>query len=94
MKHRGNEKINKISPLRKQKIRFKGTFNLKHEMHRMYCHAYTERQAWLTFCRRIAEKKDVRYGVITGYFDGSKDNFQITREEKCTIKQPSHGSEL
>lgn len=60
-----------------EKIRFKGWFNYGHELHVMYATAYSERQAWMHFCRRLAKKHDVHIAIVMGKFDGSEDNYAI-----------------
>lgn len=60
---------------------FKGWFNFSHELHVMYAQAYSERQAWMHFCRRIAKKHDVPLRMVMGHFDGSIDNYVIKKEE-------------
>ena len=64
------------------KIKFVGEFNFKHQMSIMYCAAYTERQAWLVFCRRIAKKHDIGLPHVMGLFDGSIGNYKIEKEKK------------
>ena len=66
----------------RHKIKWKGMFSFRCEMEMEYCFAYTEKQAWLTFCRRLSKKHDVSIGVVTGLFDGSHPNYHITHEEK------------
>ena len=46
----------------------------------LYAFAYSEKQAWLTFCRRIANEHGVRLGDVMSVFDGSKDNFRVEKE--------------
>jgi hypothetical protein len=64
-----------------EKIKWRGVFNYERQVYTLYGHAYTEKQAWLTFCRRLSDKHDVSIGIVTGLFDGSKSNFRITKEE-------------
>jgi hypothetical protein len=59
-----------------------GEFNYRRKMTVLYCHAYTERQAWLTFCRRLAAKDGVNAVSVMGLFDGSRDNYKITIEQE------------
>jgi hypothetical protein len=59
---------------------WKGVFNLNREIHVLYAHSYTERQAWVVMCRRLADKTGVRWSTVTNYFNGDKDNFVITKE--------------
>ncbi len=61
--------------------RYKGTFNYKRTVYLdEYCFAYTERQAWLHFCRRLAKRHNVPLAWVTGEFDGTKDNYNIIKE--------------
>ena len=66
--------------MEKIKDMWRGAFNLNHEVFIEYTYAYTKRQAWLVFCRRIAKKTGVHPSVTMSYFDGSKDNFSIQKE--------------
>ena len=59
---------------------FCGMFNFNHERYIEYSHAFTERQAWLVMCRRIAKKQGVIPSVVMNYFDGLTPNFSITKE--------------
>ncbi len=65
-----------------QKKCFKGIFNFARELHILYAYAHTERQAWLTFCRRLAGKHEVHLIHVMSMFDGLKDNFKITIEPR------------
>lgn len=59
---------------------YRGSFNLNHEVFAEYAYAYTERQAWAVFCRRIAKKTGVHPRVAMNHFNGEKDNHNITME--------------
>ena len=59
---------------------WRGAFNYSCSATVEYAYAYTERQAWLTFCRRLAKKHDVGLQTVMGLFDGSRHNFEITEE--------------
>ncbi len=65
---------------RKYKQLWRGAFNYPQTAKVMYAQAYTKKQAWLIFCRRLAEKDDVVPSVVMGLFDGSQDNFSIEIE--------------
>jgi hypothetical protein len=68
--------------MEKRKYRYKGTFNFQRQVYLdEYCYAYSERQAWLTFCRRLAKRHGVSLSWVTGYFDGETDNYKITKEQ-------------
>jgi hypothetical protein len=70
-----------VSGIKKRiKQHWYGIFNHQREVFFEYCYAYTERQAWLIFCRRIADKHGVKPIVVMNYFDGSKDNYKIILE--------------
>ena len=64
----------------KAKSLWRGAFNFQKSARVMYAYAFTERQAWMIFCRRIAEKDLVPVSVVMGTFDGSRDNYEITVE--------------
>jgi len=66
----------------KQKTLYRGAFNFHQTAKVLYAHAYTERQAWVIMCRRLAQKDGVLPSVVCGIFDGSRDNYQITIETK------------
>ena len=59
---------------------FRGAFNYRQSAVVLYSYAFTEKQAWLVFCRRLAKKHDVSLQTVMGLFDGKKDNYQITME--------------
>ena len=64
----------------KIKQHYRGVFNYALEVYILYCYAYSERQAWLSFCRQLSKKHNVPLSYVTGYFDGSKDNYLIEIE--------------
>ena len=65
----------------KLKSLFNGDFSYREKAYPgMKCHAYTERQAWFIFCRRLAKLHDVHVDYVLSLFDGSRDNFKITKE--------------
>lgn len=57
-----------------------GLFNYNGRMFVEYAYSYTEKQAKFVFCQRIAKKVGVHPGVVTNKFNGSIDNFKITKE--------------
>lgn len=59
---------------------FVGHFNFNLIVMTLRCYAYTERQAWLIFCRRIAKKQGVTKQMVMNKFDGSKENYRIDLE--------------
>jgi len=62
-------------------VKFVGTFNYQGQVHNMETEAATERQAWLNLCYGLAKQHGVQIGVMYNYFDGSRDNYHIKREE-------------
>lgn len=67
----------------KEKRLFKCWMNFSHELHVLYVAAYSERQAWMNACRRIAKKHDVSLGMVLGHFDGKTDNYVIKEEQQA-----------
>lgn len=65
------------------KTKYKGVFNLNHEIFILYAYAYSERQAWLNMCRRISKQHEVPLSYVTGEFDGRKDNYGISKEKEA-----------
>ena len=61
---------------------FTGTFNFHGETSVIYRYAKSERQAWSLMCRRLAKKHGVLPIVMTGYFNGEKNNYKVEREVK------------
>jgi hypothetical protein len=59
---------------------WKGMFNYNRELYILYCNAYSKRQAWVCFCHRLADKHGVRPQVVMNYFNGQRDNYEITIE--------------
>jgi hypothetical protein len=45
-----------------------------------YAYAYTQSQARVIMCRRLAKRHGVHPSVVLGLFDGSKDNYRIELE--------------
>lgn len=46
----------------------------------LYSKAVSERKAWVNMCKQIAEKDQVHVSHVMAAFDGSKDNYKITKE--------------
>jgi hypothetical protein len=63
---------------RKLKDLWRGVFSLNRQVMTMYAHAYTERQAWMIFCRRLASKHSINIHNVMNYFD--KKNYEINKE--------------
>jgi len=68
--------------IKKTKLLWQGIFNFNRELHILYGYAYTERQAWLEFCYRLADKHGVRPQNVMNLFDGTKDNYEIKEEKR------------
>jgi len=64
----------------KLKQLYRGVFNYHGKVFPLYAYAYTEKQAWLVFCRRIARKLGVPLRVVMHYFSGEKNNYDINIE--------------
>ena len=67
---------------KKSKVRYRGVFNMSHSVHILYCFAVSERKAYVNFCSQLAKKHGVEIVWVMAMFDGSKDNFSITVEER------------
>jgi len=59
---------------------WRGAFDFRNSAVVLYAYAYTQKQAWLVMCRRIARKHGVPMAAVMGLFDGSKNNYLITKE--------------
>lgn len=66
---------------KKNKILWKGLFNYRCGIERLYAYAYSKEQARLIMCQRLAKKHEVHQSVVLMMFDGKKDNL-IIEEEK------------
>lgn len=64
----------------KCKSLWRGCFNFRQSARIEYAYAFSERQAWVVMCRRIAKKDGVSPGMVMAIFDGSRDNYRITIE--------------
>ena len=64
-----------------QKIKYRGVFNMKHQVHILYTYATTERGAWRNFCKRLADKHLVDVYNVMNLFNGHHDNYSITIEK-------------
>ncbi len=63
-------------------ILYKCVFNYSHEMIVLYRAAYSGRQAKIYAMRQLAKDHGVSYSAVASIFDGSKPNFDITKEVK------------
>jgi len=66
----------------KDKKRYKGVFMFRAQLYTDYCAAYSKRQAWLHFCRRLVRKHGVNMINIMAMFNGSKDNYYIQEDNE------------
>ena len=78
------KKMQGESPLtgKKNKVLYKGYFNLSREIIIRRAYAYSDAQAKALMIRRIAKEKGlIGSGGLFKVFDGSKDNYSIEIEE-------------
>lgn len=68
----------------KIKNKYRGVFNYSRDVYVLYCFAYSKRNAWLIFCRRLAKMQGVIPSVVMNYFNGSTRNHEITVEMEIT----------
>jgi hypothetical protein len=62
-----------------EKIKYKGVFVFPSKVLILYTFAYSERQAWLRFCKRMAKMDGVHPSEVMALFkDG---NYTISKEE-------------
>lgn len=61
----------------KPKARWKGSFNLKHQVHILYCYAASERAAWRNMCHQLSKKHGVGVWHTMSLFRGQEDNYKI-----------------
>lgn len=45
----------------------------------MYAYAFTEKQAWMVFCKRVADKDGVSARQVMDYFSDS-EKYEISKE--------------
>lgn len=62
------------------KTLWKGLFSYNCGLERLYAYAYSKEQARVIMCRRLAKKHDVHPATVLRYFDGSRNNYDITVE--------------
>lgn len=58
---------------------WRGAFKVGHGVVILYAYAYTERQAWMVMCRRIAKHDGVPIGAVMDTAD-----YSITKEMEIT----------
>lgn len=76
---------------------YKGFFSFTTTVYVERCMAYTEKQAWLILCRRIAKKQGVSPQMVMSKFDGSHDNYSIHVEvifEEVDSEVDYHNSDV
>ena len=62
---------------------YKGIFNWVGESYTMYTHAISLDKAFLNFINQLNKKiKYTGKSTIIQYFDGTKDNYYITKEKE------------
>lgn len=71
-----------------EKPLWKGVFNFNREIHVLYAHSYSEKQAWAVMCRRLSNIHNVRWDTVTSYFNGETENYVITRELPDELDKP------
>jgi len=59
---------------------WRGSFNFHRQIEVLYCYAFSKKQAWAIFCRRLARKHDVPQGDVFNMFNDKVDNYDITKE--------------
>lgn len=64
----------------KNKHLWYGVFNGRRNVYYLYCYAYTEKQARVSFCRQIAKKQGVPEWMPLQYFSEGKGNYLIKLE--------------
>jgi hypothetical protein len=65
---------------RKVKNLWSGIFNGRRNVYYLYCHAYTEKQARISFCRQIAKRQGVPDWMTLQYFKEGMENYLIKLE--------------
>ena len=64
----------------KVKHLFKGIYQGRHKLFIERCYAYTEKQAYVILCRRIAKKQDVDPLLVMEYFLDHPDDYSVKLE--------------
>ena len=64
----------------KVKHLFKGIYQGRHKLFIERCMAYTEKQAYVILCRRIAKKQDVDPWLVMEYFRDRPDDYSVKLE--------------
>lgn len=64
----------------KLKHLWRGAFKFRRTASVLYAYAYTEKQAHLIMCRRIARRHNVPVSAVMELFDGAKKNYEIRME--------------
>ncbi|MFH2034136.1 MAG: hypothetical protein ABIJ26_05470 [Candidatus Margulisiibacteriota bacterium] len=57
-----------------------GYFQFRHKTYIERAHAYTKGQAYLIFCRRIAQKQGVDLWLVLEHFKASPDAYRVDLE--------------
>ena len=61
------------------KTLYKGMFQTRKRVFIERAYAYTEKQAWVLFVRRIAKKQGIKYLIVADWFK-DPENYAITPE--------------
>lgn len=72
--------------VRNPKIRWKGVFNFKHQVHILYCFATTEQAAWRNMCHQLSKKHGVAVWHTMNLFRGQEDNYTIEEVKDDQVK--------
>jgi len=59
---------------------FRGVFSYSCQLEREYAYAFSEKQARVIMCSRMAKRHDVHPSTVLRLFDGSRPNYEITVE--------------
>mgnify|MGYP001593508551 CR=1 FL=1 len=74
--------VMKSKPTARRRLLFTGLFNFGREVEKLWAYAYSGRQAKIYMMRQIAKKHSVIYSAVANIFNGDKDNFDISVDEK------------
>ena len=57
-----------------------GKYSTKHKLHIERCMAFSEKQAHVVLCNRIAKKQGVEPWMVLGFFKENKDRYSVQTE--------------
>jgi len=69
------------------KYKFKGLFNYYQQVFELYTHACCQDEAWSNFITQLSKRIRVGIPTLQCYFDGSIDNYSITRVIEKKMKE-------